>query len=79
MDEAGKFTPGMWRELVNMPLKSQIDFWAEGNGRSGSRRHCFGEKPLKPQRLSGLAPMSSRSTTSRSPGWAPFTPTGPDR
>ena len=37
------------------------------------------KKPLKPQRLSGSAPMSSRSTTSRSPGSAPFTPTGPER
>ena len=27
----------------------------------------------------GDLPMSSRSTTSRSPGWAPLTPTGPDR
>ncbi len=25
-----KFTPGIWRELVNMPLKSQIDFCASG-------------------------------------------------
>ena len=80
MDEAGEVTPGIWRELVNMPLKSQIDFWAEGKwvGQEAAAI-VLEKKPLKPQRLSGLAPMSSRSTTSRSPGWAPFTPTGPDR
>ncbi|MNY65499.1 hypothetical protein D3C86_2027730 [compost metagenome] len=75
-----KFTPGMWRELVNMPLKSQIDFCASGKWSVRKPPPFFFEKkPLKPHRLSCLAPMSSRSTTSRSPGSAPFTPTGPER
>ncbi len=63
-----------------MPLKSQMDFCA--SGKWSVRKpppFCFEKKPLKPHSLSVLAPMSSRSTTSRSPGSAPLTPIGPDR
>ncbi len=74
------FTPGTWREVVNMPWKSQIDFCACGKCSVRKPPPFFLlKKPLKPHRLSSLAPMSSRSTTSRSPGSAPFTPTGPER
>src|ERR1700756_3143800 len=59
---------------------SQIDFCA--SGKWSVRKpppFCLEKKPLKPQRLCFKAPTSSRSTTSRSPGSAPFTPIGPDR
>ena len=63
-----------------MPSISQIDFCASGKCSIRKPPPFFLlKKPLKPHRLPCLAPMSSRSTTSRSPGPAPFTPTGPDR
>ncbi len=75
-----KFTPGIWRDEVNMPWKSQMDFCACGKCSVRNPPPLLRlKKPLNPHRLSGLAPMSSRSTTSRSPGSAPSTPTGPDR
>ena len=59
---------------------SQIDFCANGKWSVRKPPPFFLEKkPLKPHRLSGRAPTSSRSTTSRSPGSAPSTPIGPDR
>jgi hypothetical protein len=59
---------------------SQIDFCASGKWSVRKPPPFFFEKkPLKPHRLSGSAPMSSRSTTSRSPGSAPSTPIGPLR
>ena len=63
-----------------MPSMSQMDFWAKGKWSVRNPPPLFLEKkPLNPHRLSGRAPTSSRSTTSRSPGSAPSTPIGPDR
>ena len=71
---------GTWRDVVNRPWKSQIDFCA--SGKCSVRKPpplVLLKKPLKPHILSSLAPMSSRSISqgcnpSTRPGTAPTMP-----